>query len=353
MSLRRLHPPLQLLRAFSTVVRFASVSRAAESLHLTQSAVSKQIQELERWVGVVLFERSRKRLALTPAGERYEKAVRALLVQLEAATLELITSGGDGGALHLSTLPTFGAKWLIPRLPAFQQLEPQVTLHFVPYVHGYDFRRPELDCSILFGDGHWPDARSHYLAGGEVALIAPPPEASDVVVRSARDVRGCTLLRHVSVPDAWLRWSQAHGVSDIDPLAGPQFDQFQTLIRAVIAGMGVALVPRCLARDEMRRAWWPSRSPMAATAATWATGSATPKAVRAWRRSRGFATGCCRRPRRPRPGTHSATRPSTRRRSASRHPEHGPQGASPSGTLASLSTRRTKLDLLWRIPGIR
>lgn len=251
MSLRRLHPPLQLLRAFSTVVRFASVSRAAESLHLTQSAVSKQIQELERWVGVVLFERSRKRLALTPAGERYEKAVRALLVQLEAATLELITSGGDGGALHLSTLPTFGAKWLIPRLPAFQQLEPQVTLHFVPYVHGDDFRRPELDCSILFGDGHWPDARSHYLAGGDVALIAPPPEASDVVVRSARDVRGCTLLRHVSVPDAWLRWSQAHGVSDIDPLAGPQFDQFQTLIRAVIAGMGVALVPRCLARDEI------------------------------------------------------------------------------------------------------
>ena len=251
MSLRRLNPPLQLLRAFSTVVRFGGVSRAAESLHLTQSAVSKQVQELERWTGVVLFERSRKRLTLTPAGERYEKAVRALLAQLEAATLELITSGGEGGALHLSALPTFAAKWLIPRLPVFQQKEPQVTLHFVPFVHGYDFQRPELDCSILFGDGHWPDARSHYLAGHDVALIAPRPGTSDIAIRSARDVARCTLLRHVTVPDAWLRWSQAHGVSDLDPLGGPQFDQFQTMIRAVTVGMGVALVPRCLVQDEI------------------------------------------------------------------------------------------------------
>ena len=251
MSLRRLQPPLQLLRAFSTVVRFGGVSRAAEALHLTKSAVSKQVQELERWVGVVLFERSRKRLALTPAGERYEQTVRALLGQLEAATLELITSGGDGGALHLSALPTFGAKWLIPRLPDFQRREPQVTLHFVPFVHGYDFQRPELDCSILFGDGHWPGARSHYLAGHDVALIAPRPGVGEGTVRSVRDVARCTLLRHVSVPDAWQRWSEAHGVVGLDPLGGPQFDQFQTMIRAVTVGMGVALVPRCLVQDEI------------------------------------------------------------------------------------------------------
>src|SRR5215218_623886 len=137
MSPRRFSPPLHLLRAFSTVARFGGVSRAAEALHLTQSAVSKQVKELETWVGVPLFERHRKRLALTPAGERYEKAVRAVLAQLEAATLELVTSDDGRGALHLSTLPTIGAKWLIPRLPQFQQLHPQITLHFVPYVQGY------------------------------------------------------------------------------------------------------------------------------------------------------------------------------------------------------------------------
>lgn len=251
MPLRRLNPPLNLLRAFSTVVRFGGVSRAAEALHLTQGAVSKQVQELERWIGAPLFERSRKRLALTPAGERYEKAVRALLAQLEAATLELITSGDGGGALHLSTLPTFGAKWLIPRLPDFQQRHPQITLHFVPFVHGYDFERPELDCAILFGDGHWPGARSHYLAGQDVALIAPRAAQAEAPIRTPQDVARCTLLRHVSVPQSWLHWSEAHGVRGLDPLAGLQFDQFQTMIRAVMAGMGVALVPRCLVLDEI------------------------------------------------------------------------------------------------------
>lgn len=251
-SLRRLSPPLHLLRAFSTVARFGGVSRAAEALHLTQSAVSKQVKELEGWVDVPLFDRNRKRLSLTPAGERYEKAVRAVLAQLEAATLELITSGDGGGALHLSSLPTFAAKWLIPRLPQFQQQHPQVTLHFVPYVHSYDFERPELDCSILFGEGHWPGAHAHYLTGNDVALIAPRTRVADWPIANARDVARHTLLRHVTVPDAWLRWSETHGVPGlIDPLAGPQFDQFQTMIRAVMAGMGLALVPRCLVQDEI------------------------------------------------------------------------------------------------------
>lgn len=251
MSLRRLAPPLHLLRAFSTVARFGGVSRAAEALHLTQSAVSKQIKDLETWVGVPLFERTRKRLALTPAGERYEKAVQTVLLQLEAATLELITSDDGGGALHLSSLPTFGAKWLIPRLPQFQRLHPQITLHFVPYVNGYDFEQPELDCSILFGEGHWPGAHAHYLTGNDVALIAPRTRVADWPIHTPRDVAGYTLLRHVTVPAAWALWSETHGVTGIKLLAGPQFDQFQTMIRAVMAGMGLALVPRCLVQDEI------------------------------------------------------------------------------------------------------
>ena len=252
MILRRLQPPLHLLRAFCTVVRFGGVSRAAEALHLTQSAVSKQVQELERWVGVPLFERSRKRLTLTPAGERYEKAVGALLARLEAATLELITSGEEGGALHLSVLPTLAAKWLIPRLPQLRAQHPQITLHFVPHVQGYDFSSPGLDCSILFGDGHWPGARAHYLTGRDVALIGPRAGAlAGAPPRRPQDVARHTLLRHVSVPGAWQHWAQTHGVAGIDPLAGPQFDQFETIIRAVSVGMGLALVPRCLVHDEI------------------------------------------------------------------------------------------------------
>ena len=94
--MQRLQPPIHLLKAFTTTARFASVSRASEALHLSQSAVSKQIAELEDITGVLLFERIRKRLVLSPAGMRYEAAIKPLLAQLEAATLELITSA-DGG----------------------------------------------------------------------------------------------------------------------------------------------------------------------------------------------------------------------------------------------------------------
>ena len=304
MILRRLHPPLHLLRAFCTVARFGGISRAAEALHLTQSAVSKQVQELERWVGVALFERSRKRLSLTPAGERYEKAVSALLARLEAATLELITSGDEGGALHLSVLPTLAAKWLIPRLPQLRAQHPQITLHFVPYVHGYDFADPELDCSILFGDGHWPGARAHYLTGNDVALIGPRAGlAGAPPLHSPQDVARHTLLRHVSVPGAWQHWAEAHGVNGLDPLAGPQFDQFQTIIRAVSVGMGLAWCRAAWCRTRLPPAPSPSRCPAAATRATWATGCATPSRVRSWPRRCAFATGCWRwqTPRRARP----------------------------------------------------
>jgi DNA-binding transcriptional LysR family regulator len=251
MSLRRLNPPLHLLRAFSTVRRFGGVSRAAEALQLSQSAVSKQVRELEDWVAVPLFERTRNRLVLTPAGERYEDAVSALLAQLEAATLELVTSDDGVGSLRLSSLPTFAAKWLIPQLPQFQRQHPHVVLDFVPHVQGYDFERPDLDCSILFGDGHWPAAKAHYLTGNDVALIAPRTRVAEWAITTPADVPRYTLLRHVTVPQAWLRWSEVHGVASTGLAGGPQFDQFQTLIRAVVAGMGLALVPRCLVQDEI------------------------------------------------------------------------------------------------------
>ena len=247
--MKRLHPPIALLKAFTTTARFSSVSRASEALHLSQSAVSKQIAELEQITGVLLFERVRKRLVLSPAGTRYDAAIRPLLAQLEAATLELITSADGGGTLHVSTLPTFGAKCLIPRLPEFQAAHPQIALHFVPYVQGYDFARADLDCSILFGDGHWPGAMADYIAGHEMALIVPPTISA--TVRSAQDLAGLVLLHHISVPMAWTQWARVHNVVGINTLAGPQLDQFHSVIRAVMAGMGAALVPLCLAKDDI------------------------------------------------------------------------------------------------------
>jgi len=250
--IRRLLPPLHLLRAFVATARLGTMSAAAVALHLTQGAVSKQVLELEQWLGVGLFERVRKRLRLTPAGQRYLLKVEPLLQQLEAATLDLI-SNPSGGGLHLSVLPSFGAKWLIPRLPDFQRKHPEVTLQFMPYVQGYDFTRPDLDCAIRYGDGAWPGASAQYLAGRHMTLIAPPGRAAGRPLKRPADVVLHRLLQHVSVPQAWSQWCAKHVVGGVNPYSGTQLDQYVAIIRAVAAGVGIALVPTCLVEDDLAR----------------------------------------------------------------------------------------------------
>jgi len=251
MIVARLHPPIHLLRAFIATARHLNISRAAEELCLTQSAVSKQVIELETTLGTHLFERVRKRLLLSPAGQRYLGRVEPLLKALEAATLEIIAHGDSGGALHLSSLPSFGAKWLIPRLPSFRAEHPDVILHFVPFSQGYDFHLPELDCAIRYGEGRWPGAMADYLTGRTMTVIAPPRAARPPPLRRPQDAARHVLIQHATVPRAWEAWCQRHGVQDINPLAGPTLDQYTSIIHAVMAGLGLALVPRCLVQDEL------------------------------------------------------------------------------------------------------
>jgi DNA-binding transcriptional LysR family regulator len=200
---------------------------------------------------VALFERVRQRLVLTPAGKRYEAAIKPLMAQIESATLELIASGQGGGALRLSTLPTFGAKWLIPRLPRFSALHPRIDLQFVPYLQGYDLKASDLDCSILYGNGYWPGAVAQYLVGREMVLIAPVAARTSERISRHADIRRMTLLHHVSVPNSWALWCEARGLKSVNGYRGPHLDQYQSLIRAVQAGMGLALVPLCLVLDDI------------------------------------------------------------------------------------------------------
>jgi LysR family glycine cleavage system transcriptional activator len=147
-SMSRLLPPPQLLRALIATARHGSVVRAAEELHLTAGAVSKQLLELERRFGITLFERVRKRLALTEAGQRYVERVAPLLDEIERVTLDLLADRspqgtGEPQVLHLSMLPTIGAKWVIPRLADFLATHPQIDLRFIPFVDGYYFCYPD------------------------------------------------------------------------------------------------------------------------------------------------------------------------------------------------------------------
>lgn len=249
MKIRRINPLSHLLRTFSTVVRFGGISRAAVDLHLTQGAVTKQIQELERWLEVALFNRNGKKLELTVAGSRYEKGIRPLLDQLEEATLGLISQSIHGGALNISAMPTFSTKWLIPRLPDFYSHHPDIQINFVRYVSGFDYRDSSIDGSILFGDGKWPGAESMYLDGLEVVLVAPLLTADSI--REPHDVQRFPLLRHVTVPQHWPVWAEMNQLPSLNTLTGPQFDNYHSMIQAVISGLGVALLPRCLVADEL------------------------------------------------------------------------------------------------------
>jgi len=242
-----LHPPVHLLRAFVASARHGSISRAAEELHLTQSAVSKQVIELEQLLAVPLFERVRRRLVLAPAGQRYLASVQPLLKALEMATLEVMSLANSDGVLSLTMLPTFGSKWLIPRLPRFAAAHPRVTLNFMPFVQGYDFELPQLDCAIRYGGGAWPGAVADEVTGRRMTVIAPLAWP----LSSAADAAHRPLLHHDSVPLAWAQWCECHGVRHAKALGGLRLDQYQSLIQAVTAGLGLALVPDCLVREDI------------------------------------------------------------------------------------------------------
>ena len=248
--MRKLYPAMPWLRSFVVTARHGSISRAAVELHLTQGAVSKQIMELEQSLGVALFTRERKRLYVSSAGQRYLPAVQAALAQIESATLELMAHGNQGGALHVYCVPTFAAKWVIPRMAGLYALHPAISVDFVHTSRAQDFNGLELDCAIRYGNGDWQDSNSDYLAGREVVLIAPPKHLGKTLRRPA-DIAKHALLHHFQVPDAWPQWCLAHGLSAISTQQGPVLDNYNSVIRAVMAGLGVALVPACLVREEI------------------------------------------------------------------------------------------------------
>lgn len=251
--MRRLVPPTHLLRAFVTTAQLGSIARAAEALHLTPSAVSKQIGELERWVSMPLFERERKRLLLTEGGERYRTELMPILSQLEAATFELMrNSSGGVGVLHMSVMPTLGDSWLMPQLPAFKEQNPEIDLRFSTLLGEEELALSSLDCAIRYGGPDWPGMQADYLGGREIVVVAPPLALQRHPLKTYEDLRHYTLLHHVITPQGWPIWLKAHGIEGIDALTGPQRTLASSMISAVSAGMGVALIPACLVQAQVQ-----------------------------------------------------------------------------------------------------
>src|SRR5690606_14082441 len=152
---RRL-PPLNALRAFEAAARHLSFTRAAEELFVTQAAVSHQIRLLEDHLGLKLFRRLNRKLLLTEAGQQYLPSVRSAFDELNAATQRL-EAGDRQGILTVSVIPSFAARWLVPRLGRFREAHPEIDLRLAATLANVDFTRDDVDVGIRYGAGRYPD----------------------------------------------------------------------------------------------------------------------------------------------------------------------------------------------------
>lgn len=248
-SRRRLLPSLSLLRAFEAVCRTGSTAAAARELALTQGAVSRLVQRLEEQLGVVLFRRERRRLVPTEAALAYAGDVRKALDLVTSGALRLRMNPG-GGTLSLAILPTFGTRWMAPRLAGFLAAHPGVTLNIATRMAPFDFTRDGFDAAIHFGAADWPEAGHLRLFDERLIAACAPDLPGRDTIRDPRDIIGLPLLHLESRPGAWELWLRHHGIGDPVP-HGMLFDQFATMIQAGIHGLGVALLPEFLAVAEI------------------------------------------------------------------------------------------------------
>jgi len=239
------------LQAFESAAFHNSITAAARELHLTQSAVSRQIQGLEEHLGVPLFHRERQRIRLTPAGEHYLEHVRAAFDRLEAAALGLRTLARGGGVLQLAILPTYGTIWLMPRFPSFAEQHPAIAVHFTTRLHPFDFAGEDLDAAIHYGEAHWPGCLFDHLMAEQVLVVCSAAYKKKHRLHKPADLRGATLLQITTRPQAFSEWFAQQGVTGIDGRRGPRFEHHAMVLQAAVAGLGVAVLPAFVVEAEL------------------------------------------------------------------------------------------------------
>jgi LysR family transcriptional regulator, glycine cleavage system transcriptional activator len=247
---RRFLPSISSLRALEALDRLGSATAVAEELSLTQSAVSRQLQALEQQMGLELILRDGRRLTLTPGAQKFAGEVRQALEMIAQASLRLQVAP-LGGTLNLAILPTFGMRWLVPRLPEFARLHPEVTINMNTRLRPVNFDREPFDAAIQFGqlDEAGPD---HLLLRHEHLLpVCAPSLIEGRGPVAPEEILRLPLLHIQTRPDAWTEWFRARGVTPAAPLAGTMYDQFSTITQAAQHGLGVALMPDYLVEQDL------------------------------------------------------------------------------------------------------
>jgi LysR family transcriptional regulator, glycine cleavage system transcriptional activator len=242
-------PSTSMLRAFDRSARTGSFTAAARELNLTQGAISRQVIALEKQLGVTLFERRHHEVVLTKAGCTYANDIRAALDLIVTASMR-VRSNPQSGTLKLAILPTFGTRWLMPRLPGFLEAHPDITVHFVTKRSPFEFRTEDLHAAIHHGMPDWPDADHTYLMGEEVVPVCSPAFLAEFRPKRPAELEKKLLLHVSSRAAAWSDWFAAQETAMPD-CAGMYFEEFAAAAQAAVAGMGAALLPRFLIQGEL------------------------------------------------------------------------------------------------------
>ena len=247
-------PPLNPLRVFEVVARTQNLTAAAQELHVTQSAVSRQISALEEYLGIELCRRERHGVSITRAGLNYARQIMPAFETIANAT-DRLTRASRQGALRVRTYTTFAAKWLIPRLEQFNQRHPNINVRIHNGIPNVDFDRDSVDVAIQFGNGQWPRNQCDLLFHDQLEPVCSPQYLS----RHTSDPSyPQSLLRHRLLVSNyrrtdWKDWLEVTGLTDIAAEAERmQFTSSLLSWQAAIGGLGLAIGQQALLLHELQ-----------------------------------------------------------------------------------------------------
>jgi LysR family glycine cleavage system transcriptional activator len=245
-------PPLTAIRYFEAAARHLSFTKAAEELHVTHSAISHQIKALEEWLGVPLFRRMNRAVMLTDAGQAYVRPVREAFERLGEAS-RILRAREQGGTLTVSVMPSFAAKWLVPRLGGFRAAHPEIDVRISASEKLVDFNREDVDVAIRFGRGQWPGLRSELLMADELFPVCSPKLLEGPLpLREPADLIRHTLLHDYDWREnVWIRWLADAGVKVESLHHALSFNHSNLMLQAAVDGLGVALTLAPLAGDDL------------------------------------------------------------------------------------------------------
>lgn len=231
-------PPLTSLVAFDAVARRLSFTSAADELHLTPSAISHQITNLEAFLGIRLFERNARSVALTEAGAAYLKRIGGALATIGAASDD--ARKGVRNSLHVHSTPSFASLWLMPRLKEFAAMHPKISLSLSASAQHSDFSVGLVDIDIRYGVPNWPLLTVEPIHDERIAPLASPEFVQRYSPRTPADLSQLPLIQSMVSVVQWSQWFASRGLPAPSSFAF-RFDRAFMALDAAVQGLGVAL----------------------------------------------------------------------------------------------------------------